>query len=205
MTIMLHDVWEILRIPVEGNLICTQTSSVDLKSEVMELLGVDRSALVDDGHWKSGAIRVDSITVNCGGGRSVDTQLMGYMLLLFGSTLFVDKSGNRVRPSELCELRHGIEDISGYAWGVATLANLYRQLGVASRAGTEGIAGCLTLLQAWIYEYFPMFRPHRERLVCASHGARASTWSIRMEGIAEERLKSFRKRLDEMLDIEVIS
>ncbi|GAA0187119.1 hypothetical protein LIER_34407 [Lithospermum erythrorhizon] len=41
------------------------------------------------------------------------------------------------------------------ATGSATLAYLYRQLGIASRSGTKGMCGCLVLLEAWIYEYFP--------------------------------------------------
>lgn len=52
-----------------------------------------------------------------------------------------------------------LEGVSSYAWGAATLAYMYRQLGKASRFQTKQICGCLTLLQAWIYEYFPRFRP----------------------------------------------
>jgi len=52
-----------------------------------------------------------------------------------------------------------LERIDSYAWGAGCLAYLYRQLGVASRKGSAGVSGCLPLLQAWIYEYFPMLRP----------------------------------------------
>jgi len=37
--------------------------------------------------------------------------------------------------------------ISTYAWGTATLAYLYRQLGYASRVGVKQIAGYLALLE----------------------------------------------------------
>ncbi|CAI0446193.1 unnamed protein product [Linum tenue] len=48
-----------------------------------------------------------------------------------------------------------------YAWGARALAYLYRQLGIASRAESKGVAGCLTLLQCWIYDHFPTLRPRR--------------------------------------------
>ncbi|CAI0626099.1 unnamed protein product [Linum tenue] len=48
-----------------------------------------------------------------------------------------------------------------YTWEAGTLAYLYRQLGFASRAQAKGVAGCLTLLQCWIYDHFPTLRPSR--------------------------------------------
>ncbi|CAI0446168.1 unnamed protein product [Linum tenue] len=48
-----------------------------------------------------------------------------------------------------------------YAWGAGTLAYLYRQFGIASRAEAKGVSGCLTLLQCWIYDHFPTLRPSR--------------------------------------------
>ena len=92
----------------------------------MQLLGVDRDTLLapPTPHYCSGAISIDSI-INICSKRSPETQIMGYMLLLLGSTLFVDKSASRVRPADILELIHGVDNISDYAWGVATLANLY--------------------------------------------------------------------------------
>ncbi|GAA0141360.1 hypothetical protein LIER_44054 [Lithospermum erythrorhizon] len=37
------------------------------------------------------------------------------------------------------------------------LAYLYHQLGMATSYGVKQISGCLTLLECWIYEYFPMY------------------------------------------------
>ncbi|CAI0424861.1 unnamed protein product [Linum tenue] len=54
-----------------------------------------------------------------------------------------------------------LQMVSKYAWGAGVLAWMYRQLGRSSRAGSTGFYGCLTLLQAWIYEYFPSLRIHR--------------------------------------------
>ncbi|CAI0473735.1 unnamed protein product [Linum tenue] len=77
---------------------------------------------------------------------------------MLGSTLFLDKSRDRVRPVVKLFLDE-LEEIDQYSWASGTLAWLYRCLGQASRAGAWGVAGCLTLLQCWIYEYFPGFRP----------------------------------------------
>ncbi|XP_012842066.1 PREDICTED: serine/threonine-protein phosphatase 7 long form homolog [Erythranthe guttata] len=71
---------------------------------------------------------------------------------------FISFSGARVKPN-FCPLIEDIEQIGEYSWGSGTLANLYRQLGMASRADAKQISGCLTLLECWIYEYFPNFRP----------------------------------------------
>ncbi|GAB2272645.1 hypothetical protein Dimus_007467 [Dionaea muscipula] len=45
-----------------------------------------------------------------------------------------------------------LKSVHAHAWGAATLANLYHQLGVASRADTHQIAGCLTLLEMRSYQ-----------------------------------------------------
>ncbi|KAL2893654.1 Protein MAIN-LIKE 2 [Bienertia sinuspersici] len=112
--------------------------------------------------------------------RAPETRAIGFLLVTLGSTLFVDKSGSRVRPANVLELVD-LEIVRRYAWGTATLAYLYRQLGVASRNGCRALSGCMTLLQAWIYEYFPCFRPHRERLVILPDAPRAAQWDVLCE------------------------
>ncbi|CAI0446190.1 unnamed protein product [Linum tenue] len=123
-----------------------------------------------------------------------------YLILLLGSTLFVDKSKDRV--SAVVNLFVKRPDMLGeYAWGARALAYLYRQLqlGVATRAGSKGLCGCLTLLQAWIYEYFPLFRP--SQLPQSPDAPRASSWiSPRLPGgdDARHRLALYRLLLDEL-------
>ncbi|XP_021852916.1 protein MAINTENANCE OF MERISTEMS-like isoform X1 [Spinacia oleracea] len=136
--------------------------------------------------------------------RTPDTSLVGWMFLMLGTSLFVDKSGSRIRPSRILELKDGgVDSVTQYSWGAATLAFLYRQLGVASRDGSQGISGCLTLLQAWIYEYFSTFRPHTSRLTFEPGTARACMWSIRQERRSLVRLQSFRTSIDQLTSIEV--
>ncbi|XP_057540623.1 protein MAIN-LIKE 1-like [Amaranthus tricolor] len=62
------------------------------------------------------------------------------------------------------------------AWGAVTLAYLYWQLGMVSRAGCKTVTCCLTLLQTWIYGYFPAFRPHL-RQADMPNKMRAEMWS----------------------------
>ncbi|KAK9716419.1 hypothetical protein RND81_06G231600 [Saponaria officinalis] len=38
---------------------------------------------------------------------------------------------------------------------------LTQKLRTVVETGARGVSGCLSLLQAWIYEYFPDFRPHK--------------------------------------------
>ncbi|KAL6497243.1 hypothetical protein OROGR_029172 [Orobanche gracilis] len=115
MTIMLHDVWKILRIPIKGRLVDADSTSTQLQVDVMEVLGVSRSELLST-HWAGGGVLMDSIFRSCRDvGRVEDTQVVACMWLLFGSTLFVDNSGNRIRPSCLLEVRDGMDTIDQYS------------------------------------------------------------------------------------------
>jgi len=206
MTIMLHDVFQILRIPVDGRLVSAQGSTSELRCYVAELLGVTPDGLArDTALWSGGGVGIDSLEDLCRRARpprADDTQLTAYLFLMLGAVLFVDKSGCRIRPRDLLEARDP-ETVREYSWGSATLAYLYRQLGIASRADCSGIAGCLTLLQAWIYEYFPAFRPHRERKIIEEGHPRSGMWAVRSEDKSEGRLRSIRARLDRMTASEV--
>ncbi|XP_028070260.1 protein MAIN-LIKE 1-like [Camellia sinensis] len=71
----------------------------------------------------------------------------GYLLFLFGCTLFSDKSDGRV-PVVYLGLLMDLGSIHTYAWGAAALAFLYRQLGYASRSGVKQMGGYMTLLEA---------------------------------------------------------
>ncbi|XP_021774617.1 protein MAIN-LIKE 1-like [Chenopodium quinoa] len=128
-----------------------------------------------------------------------------YLWLVLGGCLFLDKSGNRTHPSFLNELFVEDVQISDYSWGSAVLAYMYRQLVTASRKDADSIAGCLTLLQAWIYEYFPCFRPQQGTLTRELTVPRASAWDVGSgcPNKSMERLLAFRTRLDHLTDNEV--
>ena len=63
-----------------------------------------------------------------------------------GYTLFSDKNGIRVSIKYL-KLFKDLDQVSSYAWEVAALAYLYRQLGYASRGGVKQIIGHLPLMR----------------------------------------------------------
>ena len=89
------------------------------------------------------------------------------------------------------------------AWGALTLAHMYRQLGMATRTGCKTIAGCLTLLQTWIYEYFPAFRPH-PRQADMPNKTRAEMWSPPKPIRELSRLIDCRSILDAMTEAQVL-
>ena len=84
-----------------------------------------------------------------------------------------------------------------------TLAYMYCQLGMASRAGWKTIAGCLTLLQTWIYEYFPAFHPH-PRQADVPNKTRVEMWSTPKPGREINRLRDYRSILDCMTETQVL-
>ncbi|KAK9725740.1 hypothetical protein RND81_05G165800 [Saponaria officinalis] len=143
-SIMLHDVYHILGIRVDGRKVFVngQTEGEDeeessrredecFKTRVATFLAVDIEDVVPP-IYKGGGLLTQKLRT----------------------------SGDRV-IGRILGLLENLSVVSEYAWGAATLAYLYRQLGTASRAGARGVSGCLSLLQAWIYEYFPDFRPHK--------------------------------------------
>ena len=73
-----------------------------------------------------------------------------YLSYLIGAVLFSDKTGNRVQLLYLTLLDAPWEVISGYSWGSAALAYLYRRLCEASRKNVKEIAGPLIILQVII-------------------------------------------------------
>ena len=206
MTIMLHDVAYILGLAIEGNEVDMVSDSASLQMDFQELLGLsgEQMLLKPRAAWENGGVAVKTVYDRCYLlERTAQVQFRGYMVALLGSTLFVDKSGHRLLPSLILEVSKDTRSLGTYSWGSATLAFLYRQLSIASRADCRAIAGCLTLLQAWIYEYFPAFRPCQGSLIVEAGDARASLWDPRSESREHHRLLSFCARLDQMTDVEV--
>ena len=125
------------------------------------------------GVFTSGCVNVAELMQLCHRSQATDTQSIAYYMAIVGSTLLADKTRTGMRPHAILAVNVDQDEI---AWGTVTLAYMYRQLGMASRAGCNTIAGCLTLLQTWIYEYFPAFRPHPRR-ADVPNKTRAEMWS----------------------------
>ncbi|XP_012836256.1 PREDICTED: serine/threonine-protein phosphatase 7 long form homolog [Erythranthe guttata] len=165
MTITLHDVQKILGAPVEGHVVSSsfdedteRAHCVYLLSEMMDL-GLDEVEEV----WKKGGptwrMIYDQLLMP---GQSMTRRVQSYLTFLIGATLFPDKSCDRIKPWYMRILDEPeLKNVGNYSWGSACLAYLYRELGICSRAMSKGLSGCTTLLQCWIYEYFPCLRPEK--------------------------------------------
>ncbi|XP_028078009.1 protein MAIN-LIKE 1-like [Camellia sinensis] len=132
----LDDVSLILGIPVIGKSVsCKKLSNVDAGNLLVEALGVT----IDEANVALKVARGQSIKVewlrqrfrstsNVDNDNTIECAARAYLLYLLGCTLFADKIGTRVLVvyfSFLMDLR----SVASYAWGAATLAFLYRQLG----------------------------------------------------------------------------
>ncbi|XP_021718613.1 protein MAIN-LIKE 1-like [Chenopodium quinoa] len=209
-TIMLHDVYHILGLRVDGSMVSTTPSTDVLRDACSITLDMTAEELNEKCGtktvWQGSGVLTDRIVESTlEAQRPFSFHYRAYLWLVLGGCLFLDKSGNRTHPSFLNELFVEDDQISDYSWGSAVLAYMYRQLGTASRKDVDSIAGCLTLLQAWIYEYFPCFRPQQGTLTRELTVPRASAWDVGSgcPNKSMERLLAFRARLDHLTDNEV--
>ena len=81
-----------------------------------------------------------------------------YILMLMGSSLFSDKSGDAVQLVYLPLLRD-LDDAGRYSWGSAVLGYTYRQLCSATKKGARELCGCPLLVQFWAWEHIHIGRP----------------------------------------------
>ncbi|RYR35239.1 hypothetical protein Ahy_A10g050386 [Arachis hypogaea] len=81
-----------------------------------------------------------------------------YIMMLLGTQLFGDKSGNRIHIRWLPYVAR-FEEMGSYSWGSAALAWLYRCMCRVANRHVVKLAGPLQLLQSWIFWRFPRFRP----------------------------------------------
>ena len=169
---MLHDVQRILGIGIEGSL-PAEPSEGEWQVGITNLFGEPMFELRRKGIFTSGCVNVVEVMQLCHRSQAMETQSTAYYMAIVGSTLLADKTRTGMRPHPILAVNVEKDEI---AWGAVTLAYMYRQLGMASRAGCKTIAGCLTLLQTWIYEYFPAFRPHPRR-ADVPNKTRAEMWS----------------------------
>ncbi|RYR44596.1 hypothetical protein Ahy_A08g040906 [Arachis hypogaea] len=81
-----------------------------------------------------------------------------YIMMLLGTQLFTDKSGNRIHIRWLPYVAR-LEEMGDYSWGSAALAWLYRCMCRVANRHVVKLAGPLQLLQSWIFWRFLGFRP----------------------------------------------
>ncbi|XP_057525825.1 protein MAINTENANCE OF MERISTEMS-like [Amaranthus tricolor] len=142
MTIMLHDVQRILGIGIEGSL-PTEPSEGEWQVGITNLFGEPMSELRRKGIFTSDCVNVAKVMQLCHRSQAMETQSIAYYMAIVDSTLLTDKTKTGMRPHPILAINVDQDKI---AWGAVTLAYIYRQLGMASRAGCKTIAGYLTLL-----------------------------------------------------------
>ncbi|XP_012829087.1 PREDICTED: serine/threonine-protein phosphatase 7 long form homolog [Erythranthe guttata] len=192
MTIILHDVQMILGANVKGRVVVPRydetierINCVYLLSEILKLDFEEIDEL-----WKHGG---PSWRMIHGQLLMFDTPMRRrvqiYLVFIVRSILFPDKTCDRVKPWYMHVLEDSVLDQVGtYLWGSAYLANLYRELGIRSRAQSRSLAGCTTLLQCWIYEY-PRFQPSEESERYREFQPRCKRWNALPKAVSLEHIR----------------
>ncbi|KAH1260735.1 Serine/threonine-protein phosphatase 7 long form [Glycine max] len=158
-TITLQDVSVLLGIPVDGRPLIGNTN-IDWFELFHELLGVMPDDAAIDGNsiklsWLSSHFaNIHDFTGNQEG---LERFVRAWILRFIGGVMFVDKSSKRVHLKYLQFLRD-LRECSSYAWGVAVLGNLYREMCITTDYNTKSI-GSFTLFQLWACERCPTLAP----------------------------------------------
>ncbi|KAK1304873.1 hypothetical protein QJS10_CPB11g00705 [Acorus calamus] len=207
MGITLDDVHQITGIPVMGQAVSKpQIENFDAAVElVRDTLHIDPSNIVSELATSNGrSVRLSWLKEHLATKsrmmpqHTIECAVRGYLLYLLGCTIFSDKTGTHVSVEYLQYLLD-LKKVKDHAWGAATLAHLYRQLGIASRAKCKQISGYLTLLQAWVYEYIPLLRPVQDDRVTQGF-PRAALWknSRNFPGLQKNNVIVIRELLDSL-------
>ncbi|XP_020967494.1 protein MAIN-LIKE 1-like [Arachis ipaensis] len=133
---------------------------------------------------------------------TVRRYVRAYIMMLLGTQLFADKSGNRVHIRWLPYVAR-LEEMGTYSWGSAALAWLYRCMCRVANRHVVKLAGPLQLLQSWIFWRFPLFRPAGYETFS---WPLASRWSGYNPSGSEKgpRVQMWRLRIDRLQDREFI-
>ncbi|XP_025673480.1 protein MAIN-LIKE 1-like [Arachis hypogaea] len=125
-----------------------------------------------------------------------------YIMMLLGTQLFADKSGNHIHIRWLPFVAR-LEEMGTYSWGSAALAWLYRCMCRVANRNVIKLAGPLQLLQSWIFWRFPRFRPAGFETFS---WPLASRWSGYIPSSSEKgpRVQMWRLWIDRLQDREFI-
>ena len=121
---MLHDVQCILGIGIEGSL-PSEPSEGEWQVGIVGLFGEPMAELRRKGTFKAGCINVAEVMQLCHRSQAMETQSTAYYMAIVGSTLLADKTRTGMRPHPILTVNVDQDEI---AWGVVTLAYMYRQL-----------------------------------------------------------------------------
>ena len=147
MMITLQDVAIILGLRIDGPTV-TRTCVLDVAELCRELIGVNPPADALRGSAISIQWLCDQLSTPAPDADEValERSTCGFILMLMGSFLFVDKKGMHVHLCFLPLLRD-LTHTATYSWGGVVLAHTYRELCQVSLDCRRGISGCITLIQ----------------------------------------------------------
>ena len=154
MTVTLDDVFCLTGLPIRGRQVqSTLTGERNIVHEICRLFGVSKSDAEAALHGARGSsIKLEWLREKFMRYTTSEDQqeciyaARAYLMYTFGCTIFIDKSGTRV-DTDWLEYIEDLSRVHEYAWGAATLAYLYRNLGMASRKYTKQMGGYLSLLE----------------------------------------------------------
>ena len=165
MTISLDDVWSLLHLPITREFCSTENLEYEDSLKIMmTFLGVDWVVASSElNQSRGGHVRLSwlrDLYRSCCDNKLWEFVAPAYLLHLLGCTIFANKSATYVRTHYL-ELVRDLPICRRYAWGVAALVYLYKQLGDASFANTKQLVEYPPLLQVpfilHFVEYFTYF------------------------------------------------
>ena len=156
----LHDIMCLMSLPIDGLRCCALPEDPETDELIDYIFGWDAAVMASEKPITAGSMMFSEALaylrdmIHDDGDPGCIATL--YMWLAVSSSLFVDKTTNKLRV-DMLPLLQDSDRAARTAWGAGVLAFLYRHLGIASRAKTVVIAGCTYLLMVWIWTYFPFF------------------------------------------------
>ncbi|KAH1228321.1 Protein MAIN-LIKE 1 [Glycine max] len=207
LTITLDDVSSLLYLPVVGDLHAFEPLHVDDAVQMLvDLLMVfAESARAETARCRGPYVCLqwvrDIYQRRCQAGHWT-AAARAYLLHLLGCTLFTNKSATNVHVVYLEALRD-LSMTERYAWGVAALVLMYDQLNDASMSHNRQLGGYITLLQYWIYEYFPSVGDSIADQDYDEDSLRACRWIMTKKTVKSICTSAYRERLDRLRILDV--
>ncbi|XP_026424036.1 protein MAIN-LIKE 1-like isoform X1 [Papaver somniferum] len=126
-----------------------------------------------------------------------------YLLYVIGSIICSDKSGASVHVYFL-QCLEDLNRVNTYSWATACLAWIYHHLGQGSRSEVSSMAGCMTVLQVWVYDHFPILERHDIKSGYEKCDPRAALYVAKQpERNLDLELVELREKLDDLTVDEV--
>ena len=160
MTVTLHDISNLLHLPLLGNYPTAEEVSADRAVQLaQEYLGASYqeacSNTIKGPYYRFGWLH-ELLERHTGEGGDEDIALRAYLLMLLSYSIFTTKTSNRAEAKWLLLLRD-LERTGSWAWGVGALVNLYTELSFSSLRDSRHLSGFPGLLQVQFFDTWLLF------------------------------------------------